>query len=81
MPSPSLRGNMEGGSKSGFMGKGSKSLRPIWRGFSGGMYKGCRYGFSSGTYGGVRGRGRAGGGFPVVGGLDPALVEESVDSS
>jgi hypothetical protein len=55
IPSPLLGGNMEGGAN-GFIGKGSKSLRPISNGFRGKADRG--YGLESGASGGVSGRGR-----------------------
>jgi hypothetical protein len=53
IPSP-RDGNNEGGAK-GFVGKGSKSLRPISNGFRGNADRG--YVLESGASGGVSGRG------------------------
>ena len=55
IPSPLLGGNIEGGAK-GFMGKGSKSRRPISNGFRGKADR--ESGLESGASGGVSGRGR-----------------------
>ena len=55
IPSPLCGGNNEGGAN-GFMGKGSKSLRPISKGFRGNADRG--YVLESGASGGVCGRGR-----------------------
>jgi hypothetical protein len=54
IPSPLCGGNIEGGAN-GFMGKGSKSLRPISNGF---RDRGYVLESGSGAAGGVSGRGR-----------------------